>query len=75
MQETSHEELCDLDYDLPTDTHLVRYEKDFQIMFDAVRAYKMSDIFDAYYDAGFSVQEICHGYGRIKPQLFQDSKK
>ena len=75
MQQTSHDELRALDADLPTDVHLVRYERDFQIQFDAVRAYKMADIFDAYYDAGLSVQEITRGYGRIKPKLFQNSKK
>lgn len=75
MQKTSHEELCDLDSDLPTDTHLVRAEKDFEINIDAVRAYKMVDIFDSYYEAGYIVQEIKRGYGRIKPKLFQNSKK
>ena len=75
MQETSHEELRDLDSDLPTDVHLVRVEKDFQIRVDAVRAYRMSDIFDAYHDAGYTVQEIKQGYGRIKPKLFQNAKK
>jgi hypothetical protein len=75
MQETSHDELRDLDSDLPTDTHLVRVEKDFQIRIDAVRAYRMSDIFDAYHDAGYTVQEIKQGYGRIKPKLFQNAKQ
>lgn len=74
MQETSHEELRDLDSDLPTDVHLVRVEKDFQIRVDAVRAYKKVDIFDAYHDAGYTVQEISAGYGRIKPKLFVNAK-
>jgi microcystin-dependent protein len=75
MQQTSHEELCDLDSELPTDTHLIRAEKDFQISIDAVRAHRMADIFDSYHDAGYVIQEIKRGYGRIKPKLFQNSKK
>jgi hypothetical protein len=73
MQQTSHEEMTDLVSDLPTDTHLVRAEKDFQISIDAVRSYRMSSIFDAYYDAGYTVQEIRQGYGRISPKLFINS--
>lgn len=82
MQETSHEELRDLDSDLPTDVHLVVYERqdggdgDITLTcFDAVRAYKMVDIFDAYYDAGYVVREIRRGYGRIKPKLFVNAKQ
>ena len=76
MQETSHEELDDLAADLPTDTHLVtfRYPNGAQGA-DAVRSYTKSDIFDAYHDSGLTVLEIKNGYGRIKPKLFQDSKK
>ena len=74
MQETSHDELRDLDSDLPTDTHLVRVEKDFQIRIDAVRSYKMSDIFDAYHDAGYTVQEIRQGYGKCKPKLWKNAQ-
>lgn len=74
MEETSHQELVDLNGDLPTDTHLVRVEKDFQISVDAVRAYKSVDIFDVYHDLGYTVQEIKNGYGAIKPKLFTNAK-
>ena len=76
MQETSEQELIDLSSDLPTDTHLVTYETpNFTIGVDAVRAYKMSDIFDCYKDAGLKVRAITSGFGSIKPKLFIDSKK
>ena len=40
MQETSHEELEDLNKDLPTDTHLVRFVyPDGSLGADAVRSY------------------------------------
>ena len=74
MEETSEQELRDLDADLPSDTHLVRVEKDFRISVDAVRAYKAVDIFDVYHDLGYTVQTIESGYGRIKPKLFQNAK-
>ena len=35
---------------LPTDIHLVEYEVEGKLYVDAIRAYKMSDIFDGYYD-------------------------
>ena len=70
LEQTSHEELRDLNKDLPTDVHLVRAEKDFQVSIAGVRAYKMVDIFDAYHDAGYTVHEIRQGYGSIKPKLF-----
>ena len=76
MQETSEQELIDLSKDLPTDTHLVTYETpNFTVGCDAVRAYKMSDIFDCYTDAGLKVRAITSGFGSIKPKLFQDSQK
>jgi len=71
MQETSHEELRDLDADLPSDTHLVSYKtKDGDFSSDAVRAYKISDIFDAYHDSELKVISIQSGYGRVKPKLY-----
>ncbi len=75
MEETSHEELRDLDSELPTDTYLVRVERDFQVSIDAVRAYKSVDIFDVYHDLGYNIHAINYGYGKIKPKLFQNSKK
>lgn len=76
MQETSEDELADLDGDLPTDTHLVRYKtSEGAVGADAVRAFTMADIFDAYHDSRFTVLEIKSGWGRIKPKLFVDKRK
>lgn len=74
MQETSEQELLDLNKDLPTDTHLVTYRSpDGAVGSDAVRSYNKSDIFDAYYDSGLTVLSILNGYGAIKPKLWVDS--
>tara|TARA_Y100000022_G_scaffold181508_1_gene174235 strand:+ start:3823 stop:4125 length:303 start_codon:yes stop_codon:yes gene_type:complete len=74
MEETSHQELVDLNGDLPTDTHLVSgINAEGQPFFDAVRAYKSVDIFDVYYDLGYGVEAIKNGYGAIKPKLFVNS--
>ena len=78
MEETSKTELEDLGSELPTDTHLVTYVTDeYMKTFgkDAVRAYKMSDIFDAYHDANLKVTAIQNGFGTIKPKLFVDQVK
>lgn len=76
MQETSEQELADLDGELPTDTHLVRYAFPVgAVGCDAVRAFTKVDIFDAYHDAGLTVLEISSGWGRIKPKLFTDARK
>ena len=69
-EETSHEELKELDCDLPSDTHLVRYSMVGVEFVAGIRAFKMSDIFDAIHDMGAEVHEITQGYGRIKPRLF-----
>ena len=73
MQKTSHREMIDIASDLPTDTHLVVAERNSEVIVDAVRSYRMSSIFDAYHDAGYSVKEIRPGYGRINPKFFTDS--
>ena len=76
MQETSHEELVDLNKDLPTDCHLVTYKyPDGTAGADAVRSYSKADIFDAYHDSGLRVISIANGYGAVKPKLFVDSAK
>jgi len=36
----------------------------------AIRAYKMSDIFDALHDQGSEVHEISQGYGTLRPNMF-----
>ena len=60
---------------LPTDIHLIEYDVDGQTKIDAVRAFKMSDIFDAYYDLGIkNVHSITSGYGSIKPKLYTAPK-
>lgn len=75
MQETSEEELRGLEKTLPTDTHLVLIEKEGELYADAVRAYKMSDIFDAYYDEGYKVNMIQRGFGRIRPNLYANQQE
>lgn len=77
MEETCEEELIELAPEIPTDTHMV-VVSDYlsgETKIDAVRAYNKSDIFDAYFDAGYDVEKIMAGYGRIKPNLFNDSAK
>ena len=61
------------DKELPSDTHLVTYTKEGKKLVDAVRAYTMVDIFDAYYDKlgkENPIHSIKSGYGRIKPKLY-----
>ena len=56
---------------LPTDIHLVSYQQDGQLKVDAVRSYKMSDVFDAYYDFGLKeIESIKNGFGSIRPNLY-----
>ena len=69
-EETSHEELVELDKDLPSDTHLVRYEVVGIEYVAGIRMFKMSDVFDALFDMGAKVLEIRQGYGSIRPKLF-----
>ena len=68
--ETSHEELRALDKDLPSDTHLDRYRVASVEMVSGIRAFRMSDIFDALFDLGAEVLEITQGYGAVKPKLW-----
>jgi len=66
------EVLREKEHQLPTDTHFVRFingdDREEEMM--AIRAFRMSDIFDAIQDAGHYTQEICQGYGTIRPNLF-----
>lgn len=56
---------------LPTDVHAVTYVEDGIVKVDAVRAYKMADIFDAYWDFGIrDIKSIVSGFGNIKPKLY-----
>ena len=61
------------DKGLPTDVHIVTYEYDSVIKHDAVRAYTMVDIFDAYHDkvkGHGKVIKIASGYGNVRPNLY-----
>lgn len=70
VDETSHEELRELDKDLPSDTHLVRYVDGDGEHVCGIRAHRMSQIFDALHDTGAEVLEISAGYGALLPKLF-----
>jgi len=62
------------DKQLPNDLHMVEYIIDGKTFNDAVRSYKMSDIFDVYYDKlkpmGGHIVSIKSGFGTIKPKLY-----
>jgi len=64
--------------ELPTDVHLVTYvdhDDDNRVKMDAVRSYKMTDVFDAYYDYGYKdVKSITSGYGSISPRRYTPKK-
>jgi hypothetical protein len=67
------------DAELPTDLHLVEYEVDGKLYVDSVRAHKLVDIFDPYYDklqlVNGTLISITSGYGKIKPILYKNDKK
>jgi hypothetical protein len=70
-QEIDPEKLDDREW--PSDVHLVTYTIDGNTFYDAVRAYTMVDIFDAYHDKvrkHGKVVKIASGYGRIRPNLY-----
>ena len=66
----------EMDPELPTDTHIIEYVTDGETGYDAVRGYKMVDIFNVYYDKfkrdnlKADIVSIKCGYGRIKPNLY-----
>ena len=71
MDSTSVDDIKANNKTLPTDVHAVVYEEDGITKVDAVRAYKMSDIFDGYWDWGIrTISSITSGYGNIKPKLY-----
>ena len=47
---TSPEAIKEMDKELPTDTHIIEYVIDGETSYDAVRGYKMVDIFNIYHD-------------------------
>ena len=76
FENTTRETLKGEDSNLPSDVHVVSYkEKDGEAKMDAVRAYRMADIFDGYHDRGLRVTKIESGFGRIKPNLFNINKE
>lgn len=81
MEKVTREEIAEMRSELPTDIHLVEYVKGNDLFLDAVRAYKMSEIFDYYYDSlneaaeagaitNFEIRSITSGHGNIKPKLW-----
>jgi hypothetical protein len=80
-EEKSHIQILEQELDLdkfddkglPTDVHIVTYEYDSVTKHDAVRAYTMVDIFDAYHDKvkeHGKVVKIASGYGNVRPNLY-----
>jgi hypothetical protein len=80
-EEKSHIQILEQELDLdkfddkglPTDVHIVTYEYDSVTKYDAVRAYTMVDIFDAYHDkvkGHGKVVKIASGYGNVRPNLY-----
>ena len=60
----------------PTDVHIVGFVADGRTTCDAVRSYKMSDIFDGYYDYGVrDFKYIKSGYGNVKPKFYNPTKE
>ena len=58
---------------LPSDTHLITFTKDGEVIVDAVRAYTLVDIFDEYYDKlgrDNPIHSIKSGYGNVRPNLY-----
>ncbi len=73
FETTTLEKLQQLEAELPSDIHLVRYKKPSwkkKEKVSAIRAFRQVDIFDHLHDAGYAVLEIQSGFGRIKPKLF-----
>ena len=73
---TTPDVIKEMDPELPTDTHIIEYTVDGETSYDAVRGYKMGDIFNVYHDkfkresAVCTIVAITNGYGRIKPNLY-----
>ena len=75
FENTTMETLKGEDSNLPSDVHTVTYVEEGETKLDAVRAYKMVDIFDGYHDRGLKVTKIESGFGKIKPNLFNTQKE
>ena len=62
---------------LPYNAYLVQYkigDKE-ELRWDLTMAYKMSEIFDHYYDKYKSVLAIVQSEGRVTPKLWNDPSK
>ena len=71
MDSTTIKDIKNDTKNLPTDVHAITYVEEGVTKVDAVRAYKMSDIFDAYWDLGIKhIKSIVSGFGNIKPKLY-----
>ena len=73
IENTSRDKLTELNNELPTDIHFVRYKKPTwkkKEKVSAIRAYRKVDIFDTLHDQGYQVLEIESGYGTLRPNLF-----
>ena len=76
MDSTTRADIENDSKNLPSDVHAIEYVEDGITKVDAVRSYKMSDIFDAYYDYGIKqINSIVSGFGSIKPKLYNPEKK
>lgn len=76
LERTTEAELVKLDSQLPSDIHLVRYKKPTwkkKEKVSAIRAFRQVDIFDHFHDAGYAVLEIKSGFGRIRPNCFNNA--
>ena len=73
IKELREDKLTELNNELPTDIHFVRYKKPTwkkKEKVSAIRAYRKVDIFDTLHDQGYQVLEIESGYGTLRPNLF-----
>ena len=76
MENTTEETVRNEQSELPTDVHVVTYKDDNgEQKVDAVRAYRMTDVFDGYHDRGITVLSISSGFGSVRPNLYKDSKE
>ena len=76
MENTDEQSVIDEVNNLPSDVHIITYMDDGVKKQDAMRAFKMSDIFDGYYDFGIKeVISIKSGYGNVKPKLYNPNKE
>jgi hypothetical protein len=76
MENTTEETVRNEQSELPTDVHVVTYKgEDGEQKVDAVRAYRMTDVFDGYYDRGITVLSISSGFGSVRPNLYGNKTK